>query len=279
MNIFNFCGSGNSGGGGGGGLPQPMKVVDSSHGEQLIQADVPYTSLGSVLIQAPNMENAVVDSSCNTIVVYTSPEDSSGNAYIGMDSVTINAPIMETRIVDASHGLLIIDRDTENYVGLEEVIVNAPNMSNVTVDASCNEITVYTPAVDSSGNAYVGMDSVTILAPVMETRTIDASYGALTIDRDTENYVGLEQVNINAPVMKSITINPSQDSSTVYNIVDEGDVAAGYVGIEQVTVPVVTAAIDSNITPENIKIGVTIIGVTGTFDYDYSTLYNRLVTI
>lgn len=172
MNIFNFCGSGNSGGGGGGGLPQPMKVVDSSHGEQLIQADVPYTSLGSVLIQAPNMENAVVDSSCNTIVVYTSAADASGNAYVGMDSVTINAP-----------------------------------------------------------------------------------------------------------VMKSITINPSQDSSTVYNIVDEGDVAAGYVGIEQVTVPAVTAAIDENISPENIKVGVTIIGVTGTFDYDYSTLYNRLVTI
>lgn len=206
MNIFNFCGSSNSGGGGGGGLPQPMKVVDSSHGEQLIQADVPYTSLGSVLIQAPLMENAVVDASCNTIVVYTSPEDASGNVYVGMDSVTINAPLMETR-------------------------------------------------------------------------TIDASYGALTIDRDTENYVGLEQVNINAPVMKTITINPSQDSSTVYNIVDEGDVANGYVGIEQVTVPAVTASIDENITPENIKVGVTIIGVTGTFDYDYSTLYNRLVTI
>ena len=208
MNIFNFCGSGNSGGGGGGGLPQPMKVVDSSHGEQLIQADVPYTSLGSVLIQAPNMANPVFDSSINTVIHYT-------------------------------------------------------------------------PAEDSSGNPYFAMDSVTILAPTMETRTIDASSGALTINRDTENYIGLEQVNINAPVMKSITINPSKDSSTVYNIVSEGDVTAGYVGLEQVTVPVVTATIDSNITSENIKSGVTIIGVTGIYnqDFEYTTLYNRLVTI
>ena len=242
MNIFNFCGSGSGGSGGGGGVLQPMKVVDSSHGEQLVQADIPYTGLGSVLIHAPNMANPVFDSSSNTVTHYTPAEDSSGNAYFAMDSVTINAPLMETRTVDASSGALTINRDTENYVGLERVNINAP---------------------------------------VMETRTVDASYGALTIDRDTTNYVGLERVNINAPLMKSITIEPSNDESIIYNIVDEGDVAAGYVGIEQVTVPVVTAAIDTNITPENIKSGISIIGVTGVYnqDFEYTTLYNRLVTI
>lgn len=147
----------------------------------------------------------------------------------------------------------------------------------------------YQKTVDSSHNTqmivadypYQAISQVEVLAPVMETRTVDASYGALTIDRDADNYVGLEQVNINAPVMKSITINPSQDSSTVYNIVDEGDVAAGYVGIEQVTVPVVTAAIDNDILPENIKSGVTIIGVTGVYnqEFDYAILYNRLINI
>ena len=208
MNIFNFCGSGSGGSGGGGTALQPMKVVDASYGEQLIQADIPYTGLGSVLIHALNIANPVFDSSSNTV-------------------------------------------------------------------------THYTPAEDSSGNAYFGMGSVTINAPVMETRTIDASYGPLTVIRDIENYVGLEQVNINAPLMKFITIEPSKDESIIYNIVDEGDVAAGYVGIEQVTVPVVTAAIDTNITPENIKSGISIIGVTGVYnqDFEYTTLYNRLVTI
>lgn len=208
MNIFNFCGSGSGGSGGGGTALQPMKVVDASYGEQLIQADIPYTGLGSVLIHALNIANPVFDSSSNTV-------------------------------------------------------------------------THYTPAEDSSGNAYFGMGSVTINAPVMETRTIDASYGPLTVVRDIENYVGLEQVNINAPLMKSITIEPSKDESIIYNIVDEGDVAAGYVGLEQVTVPVVTAAIDTNITPENIKSGISIIGVTGVYnqDFEYTTLYNRLVTI
>ena len=208
MNIFNFCGSGSGGSGGGGTALQPMKVVDASYGEQLIQADIPYTGLGSVLIHALNIANPVFDSSSNTV-------------------------------------------------------------------------THYTPAEDSSGNPYFGMGSVTINAPVMETRTIDASYGPLTVIRDIENYVGLEQVNINPPLMKSITIEPSKDESIIYNIVDEGDVAAGYVGLEQVTVPVVTAAIDANITPENIKSGISIIGVTGVYnqDFEYTTLYNRLVTI
>lgn len=147
----------------------------------------------------------------------------------------------------------------------------------------------YQKTVDSSHNTqmivadypYQALSQVEVLAPVMETRTIDSSYGALIVDRDTDNYVGLERVIVNAPLMKSITINPSQDSSTIYNIVDEGDVSAGYVGIEEITVPVVTAAIDPNITPENIKSGVTIIGVTGVYnqDFDYAILYNRLINI
>ena len=147
----------------------------------------------------------------------------------------------------------------------------------------------YQKTVDSSHNTqmivadypYQAISQVEVLAPVMETRTIDSSYGQLTVDRDTDNYVGLERVIVNAPRMKSITINPSQDSSTVYNIVDEGDVAAGYVGIEEITVPVVTATIDPNITPENIKSGVTIIGVTGVYnqEFDYAILYNRLINI
>lgn len=207
MNIFNFCGSGSGGSGGTSVLIQYQKTVDSSHNTQMIVADYPYQAISQVEVLAPNMENPVIDASCNTIVVYTSPEDSSGNAYIGMDSVTINAP-------------------------------------------------------------------------VMETRTIDASYGALTIDRDTDNYVGLERVIVNAPLMKHVTLIGNKDSSTIYNIVDEGDVAAGYVGIEQVTLPPVSSDVDSNIVPENIRENVNILGVTGTvIEAEYDIIYQRLLAI
>lgn len=146
----------------------------------------------------------------------------------------------------------------------------------------------YQKTVDSSHNTqmivadypYQAISQVEVLAPNLETRTIDASYGALTVDRDTDNYVGLERVIVNAPLMKSITINPSQDSSTVYNIVDEGDVAAGYVGIEQVTIPPVQPTIYSNIIPTNIREDITILGVTGSvIEAEYDTIYARLIAI
>ena len=146
----------------------------------------------------------------------------------------------------------------------------------------------YQKTVDSSHNTqmivadypYQAISQVEVLAPALETRTIDASYGALTIDRDADNYIGLEQVNINAPLMKRITLIGNKDSSTVYNIVDEGDVAAGYVGIEQVTVPPVKATVDSNIVPTNIRENITILGVTGTvIEAEYDTIYARLIAI
>lgn len=147
----------------------------------------------------------------------------------------------------------------------------------------------YQKTVDSSHNTqmiapdypYQAISQVEVLAPAMETRTIDSSYGALIVDRDTDNYVGLERVIVNAPLMKHVTLVGNKDSSTVYNIVDEGDVAAGYVGIEQVTIPPVNASVDSNIDPVNIKDGVTILGVTGVYnqDFDYAILYNKLISI
>ena len=40
----------------------------------------------------------------------------------------------------------------------------------------------------------------------------------------------------------------------------------GHSGFSSVTVKAVTSSIDANITPENIKAGVTILGVTGTLE-------------
>ena len=127
-----------------------------------------------------------------------------------------------------------------------------------------------------SGSGGSGGTSVLI----QYQKTVDSSHNTQMIVADYP-YQVISQVEVLAPRMKAITLVGNKDSSTVYNIVDEGDVAAGYVGIEQVTVPVVTAAIDTNITPENIKSGISIIGVTGVYnqDFEYTTLYNRLVTI
>lgn len=54
-------------------------------------------------------------------------------------------------------------------------------------------------------------------------------------------------------------IQPKVTDQTV--LPDEGNV-----GFSSVTVKAVTSSIDSNIVPENIKSGVTILGVTGTLE-------------
>lgn len=61
-----------------------------------------------------------------------------------------------------------------------------------------------------------------------------------------------------APTLQDKTVTPTTAEQTI----TAGD---GYDGLGTVTVEAVTAAIDANITAENIKSGVTILGVTGTY--------------
>lgn len=61
------------------------------------------------------------------------------------------------------------------------------------------------------------------------------------------------------PVLQDKTVTPSTSEQTI--TADEGKD-----GLGTVTVSAVTAAIDANITADNIKDGVTILGVTGTYE-------------
>ena len=61
-----------------------------------------------------------------------------------------------------------------------------------------------------------------------------------------------------APTLKDVTATPTTSQQTI-------TAGSGYDGIGTVTVAAVTAAIDENIVAGNIKDGVTILGVTGTY--------------
>lgn len=132
---------------------------------------------------------------------------------------------------------------------------------------------MYTISFNGSGGG--GGSSVLI----QYQKTVDSSINTQMIVADYP-YQCITQVEVLAPHMKAITLAGNKDSSTVYNIVDKGDVAAGYVGIEQVTIPPVQATVDSNIVPANIKENVTILGVTGSvIEAEYDTIYARLIAI
>ena len=82
-----------------------------------------------------------------------------------------------------------------------------------------------------------------------------------------DGYTGLGtvRVQIPEPVYEEVTISPMITAQTIYP--DEG-----YDGITKITVNPVTSAIDTNIKPENIVKGITILGVNGNFEYLFDTV-------
>lgn len=64
--------------------------------------------------------------------------------------------------------------------------------------------------------------------------------------------------SIVTPTLEDKTVTPSTSSQTI-------TAGEGYDGLGTVTVSAVTAAIDTNIKAENIKSGVTILGVAGSY--------------
>ena len=104
-------------------------------------------------------------------------------------------------------------------------------------------------------------------APVYENITLDSSTMEQTVNPES-GVDGFSSVTVNPYVLDSKTVDSSTVSQTIVSDED---------GLSQVTVNPVTAAIDSNIIPENIKLGVSILGVTGTYGEQVS--YMMFTTI
>jgi len=77
--------------------------------------------------------------------------------------------------------------------------------------------------------------------------------------KPSKGYDGLAQVVVEATPLEEGNATPSTESQ---EIVPEGE---GKIGLSKVTVAAVTADIDENIVAGNIKSGVTILGVTGSY--------------
>ena len=156
--------------------------------------------------------------------------------FLNLQKKTV-APSTEEQVVRSDSG----------YEGLKEVIIEA-----------------VTSAIDNNIISSNIKKNVTILGvegtlePILQSKTASPSSNDQVITPD-ENYDGLSSVSIRAMHLEIFSITPRTYNQTLTP-------SSGYDAIGRVTINKVTSAIDSNITPENIKNGVTILGVEGTFD-------------
>lgn len=103
----------------------------------------------------------------------------------------------------------------------------------------------------------------------------DASTIVQVLNAIAAKYEGEDDATLNpeaianiAAVAENLTPAPTLEDKTVTPTTAQQTITAGdgYDGLGTVTVSAVTAAIDANIVAGNIKDGVTILGVTGTYD-------------
>lgn len=137
----------------------------------------------------------------------------------------------------------------EGYTGLGTVTVNPYVLDTKSVNSSTSSQTV-----NSSAD---GMSSVTVNSYTLDSKTVDSSTVSQTV---TSSADGLSSVTVNPYTLEAKTVDPSTSSQTI--------VSSSTDGLSSVTLNAVTSSIDSNISAENIKQGVTILGVTGTMNYD-----------
>lgn len=217
------------------------KRVSATNQEQTITADLPFYALGSVIVNPIDGQTKVVTPSTQEQTI--TPD----LPYYALGNVIVNAAPTEAKTVKSSETQQVVT-PSGNNVGLSSVTVNPYILDDKTVDSS-----TVTQIITSSED---GLASVTINPYVLDSKTVDSSTVTQVITSDKD---GLQAVTINPYVLESKTVNPSWVDQTITP-------SANKDGLSSVKVNKVTSDIDPNIAPNNIKLGVSILGVTGQYD-------------
>ena len=217
------------------------KRVSATNQEQTITADLPFYALGSVIVNPIDGQTKVVTPSTQEQTI--TPD----LPYYALGNVIVNAAPTEAKTVKSSDSQQVVT-PSGNNVGLSSVTVNPYILDDKTVDSSTNS-QIITSSED-------GLASVTINPYVLDNKTVDSSTVTQVITSDKD---GLQSVTINPYVLESKTVNPSWVDQTITP-------SANKDGLSSVKVNKVTSDIDPNIAPNNIKLGVSILGVTGQYD-------------
>lgn len=150
-----------------------------------------------------------------------------------------------------------LDENNNDLKDILEKINNLPNKNKINLQEKTISPTTYTQEVISD-SAYDGLSKVKINAV---DSSIDSDIKPENIKKGVEilGVIGNAESGSAEPVLQSKSVEPSTGKQII-------TADSGYDGLGQVTVNAVTSRIDSNIKADNIKQGVSILGVEGNLE-------------
>lgn len=189
----------------------------------------------------------------------------SGEDYTGFGTVTVAVPpdVMDTELSITPTATDVITIPTwDEYTGPFTDPVTGTEYAGAG-NIKVRRISSWIDSNISADNIRKGQTILGVSGNVIEllpqTKTTKSTTTQFTIYPDS-GYNALSSVTINPMVLQNVThVTPKSYSVTVYK-------GSGYDGMNSVQIDAVTADVDSNIRPENIKKNVTILGVRGTYD-------------
>ena len=215
-----------------------LKPENIKKGVTILKVTGTYEGSGG---QTINNQNKSVDASTSSQSI------TADQGYTGLGTVTVNAV---TSSIDSNiaadnikQGVNILGVTGTFWPQLIDNMVVTPQTQNVRYDAS---------SMGKAGFASISVKAVDAsIDSNIQPGNIKDGVNILGV---TGNYVGENPEILN----QSKSVTPKRTLQVVTK-------DSGYTGLDDVTVYGVDASIDSNITPSNIKSGVSILGVTGSY--------------
>ena len=234
---------------------QGKSVSYTLNGTRVITPDAGFSGLSSVTVEIAvsstmRLETKEVEPSTTNVIVNPSQD------FDALSSVTvkaINSELDSNFVASNIKSGITIFGVTGTY---------APVLTSLSVTPSTTQQT-FTPA-----SGVDGYSSVTVDAALLETVSASPSTSAQTIT-PSSGYYGIGQITIAAAQLETISaVTPT----TVNQIIRKS--SSSWYGLFQVTV-----AGDSNLLAENIKSGVSIFGVNGTYTGSGSAVNGSLICV
>ena len=143
-------------------------------------------------------------------------------------------------------------KPSEMAKAIKDINGGNPILQDIVVNPSISEQTI-TPSVDYDGINQVKVNAVTSsIDSDIKPENIKKGINILGVDGTIEDKPA-------EPILQNKTVNPSTGEQII-------TADSGYDGLGNVTINAVTSSIDSNIKADNIKQGITILGVEGTLE-------------